>query len=146
MTIAKKAFFLYRDWCIAKYLREDANWADYPEIFVSAWEYAWNDGFDTVSHESIYTNKHASRYLVGGMVDKDDEGSYYTFLVNKKELAHYLRLRTDWELESHVSTIYKKLIGGITDAKNFAVRKYKRQKGSPVKGLPGQNSSAHERL
>ena len=41
---------------------------------------------------------------------------------------------------------YKKLIGGITDAKNFAVRKYKRQKGSPVKGLSGQNSSAHERL
>ena len=76
--------------------------------------------------------KNASRYLVGGMVDKDDEGSYYTFLVNKKELAHYLRLRTDWELESHGSTIfYKKLIGGITDAKNFAVRKYKRQKGSP---------------
>ena len=108
MTTAKKAFFLYRDWCIAKYLREDANWADYPEIFVSAWEYAWNDGFDTVSHESIYTNKHASRYLVGGMVDKDDEGSYYTFLVNKKELAHYLRLRTDWKLESHVSTIFIK--------------------------------------
>ena len=138
MTTAKKAFFLYRDWCIAKYLREDANWADYPEIFVSAWEYAWNDGFDTVSHESIYTNKHASRYLVGGMVDKDDEGSYYTFLVNKKELAHYLRLRQH--------DFYKKLIGGITDAKNFAVRKYKRQKGSPVKGLSGQNSSAHERL
>ena len=76
MTTAKKAFFLYRDWCIAKYLREDANWSNYPEIFVSAWEYAWNDGFDTVSHESIYTNKNASRYLVGGMVDKDDEGSY----------------------------------------------------------------------
>ena len=70
MTTAKKAFFLYRDWCIAKYLREDANWSNYPEIFVSAWEYAWNDGFDTVSHESIYTNKNASRYLVGGMVDK----------------------------------------------------------------------------
>lgn len=108
MTTAKKAFFLYRDWCIAKYLREDANWSNYPEIFVSAWEYAWNDGFDTVSHESIYTNKNASRYLVGGMVDKDGEGSYYTFLVNKKELAHYLRLRTDWELESHVSTIFIK--------------------------------------
>lgn len=60
MTTAKKAFFLYRDWCIAKYLREDANWADYPEIFVSAWEYAWNDGFDTVSHESIYTNLYSS--------------------------------------------------------------------------------------
>ena len=57
MTTAKKAFFLYRDWCIAKYLREDANWVDYQDIFVSAWEYAWNDGFDTVSHESIYTNK-----------------------------------------------------------------------------------------
>ena len=42
------------------------------------------------------------------MVDKDDEGSYYTFLVNKKELAHYLRLRTDWELESHGSTIFIK--------------------------------------
>lgn len=84
MTTAKKAFFLYRDWCIAKYLREDANWVDYPEIFVSAWEYAWNDGFDTVSHESIYTNKYASRYLVGGMVDKDDEGSYYTFWWTKR--------------------------------------------------------------
>ena len=63
MTTAKKAFFLYRDWCIAKYLREDANWADYPEIFVSAWEYAWNDGFDTVSHESIYTNTELRSFI-----------------------------------------------------------------------------------
>ena len=63
MTTAKKAFFLYRDWCIAKYLREDANWADYPEIFVSAWEYAWNDGFDTVSHETCVT---LSRWWHGG--------------------------------------------------------------------------------
>ncbi len=147
MTTAKKAFFLYRDWCIAKYLREDANWADYPEIFVSAWEYAWNDGFDTVSHESIYTNKHASRYLVGGMVDKDDEGSYYTFFGEQKGIgtlsASPYRLGIGKPCQHD---FYKKLIGGITDAKNFAVRKYKRQKGSPVKGLSGQNSSAHERL
>ena len=108
MTTAKNAFFLYSDWCIAKYLREDANWSDYPEIFESAWEYAWNDGFDTVSHESIYTNKNASRYLVGGMVDMDDEGSYYTFLVNYKVLARSLRLRSDWGLESHGSTIFIK--------------------------------------
>lgn len=72
---------------------------------------SYHDLVDAVQkylEKTIYTNKHASRYLVGGMVDKDDEGSYYTFLVNKKELAHYLRLRTDWELESHVSTIFIK--------------------------------------
>ena len=56
MTTAKKAFFLYRDWCIAKYLREDANWADYPEIFVSAWEYAWNDSILFLTNRFIPIN------------------------------------------------------------------------------------------